>query len=168
MEAKIYNITDTLNSKVNFQKLDLEIRASGIDYYVTPVYQLGGDKIFVEFTQTPTVEHVTTLDAIIAAHDGEDATTSEILVNQREIKIRELTQMGLYHPLLDDVELVEYLTSIDNWFNSWKRSGVNTVLVNKIQSDGTSGSHPQDAFLNQPVDTEGNTTYQFLISKISE
>lgn len=165
MEAKIYNISDTLNSKVNIQKLDLEIRASEIQNFETPPY-LFTNRIFIEFSETPTADDVTALDAIIAAHDGEEANVSEAQVNARETKIRELTEMAILHPLLDNNDAVEYLTSIDNWFNAWKRSGINTSLLTKIGTDAADVGHPQHAFLNVVVNPEGNTTAQFLQSMI--
>lgn len=165
MEAKIYDKSATLNGVVNYEKLDLEIRASTIQHYITPVYEFKA-MIFVEFEQTPSTEDVTTLEAIIGAHDGQKANVSQVQVDAREKKIRELTEMALYHPSLDDNSTVEYLTSIDNWFNAWKRSGIDTSLVTKIVTDATSGTHPQDAFLNTVINPEGNKTFEFLISAI--
>lgn len=165
MEAKIYDKSATLNGVVNYEKLDLEIRASTIQHYVTPAYEFKG-MIFVEFEQAPSTEDVTTLEGIIAAHDGEKANVSQVQVGNREKKIRELTEMALYHPSLNNNDTVEYLTSIDNWFNAWKRSGIDTSLVSKIVTDATSGTHPQDAFLNTIVNPDGNKTFEFLISMI--
>ncbi len=165
MVAYIYEISETLNSKVNIEKLDLEIRASTIENYQTPPYLLNGN-IYVQFTQDATPADKTNLDAIIAAHDGDIAGVSETQVSAREKKIRELTEMALYHPALGESDTVEYLTSIDNHFNGWKRSGVDSVLVAKIVADATSGSHPQDTFLNTVVTPEGNKTFEFLISMI--
>lgn len=166
MEAKIYDISQTANNAVNLQKLDLEIRASEIEYYVTPVYQFGGNRIYVEFEQTPTAAHLLILDGIIAAHDGANANISEKEVNAREGKIRELTQMAIFHPLLDNVEATRYLTSIDNHFNAWKRSGITDVLVEQITADAANVGHPQHGFLNEVVNPEGNTTSEFLLSMI--
>jgi len=165
MEAKIYSKSETLNGVVNYEKLDLEIRASTIQNYVTPTYEFKG-MIFVEFEQTPSAEDKTNLDGIIAAHDGGIAGVSETQVLAREKKIRELTEMAIYHPDLDKNDTVEYLTSIDNWFNGWKRSGIDTSLLAKIVADATSGTHPQDTFLNTVVSPDGGKTFEFLISVI--
>lgn len=165
MIAYIYELSTTLNTKVNIQKLDLEIRARTIQNFETPPYLFKG-MLFIEFSQEATEEDKTQLDTIVAAHDGEEANISESQVNARETKIRELTEMALYHPLLNNDDTVEYLTSIDNWFNAWKRSGISTSLVSKITADATSGSHPQDSFLNTVVNPEGNKTFEFLISMI--
>jgi hypothetical protein len=165
MEAKIYPLSATLNGKINLQKIDLEIRASTIELYETPAYLFKG-MLYVEFSGSPSEADVTQLEEIIAGHDGEDASVSEAHVNEREEKIRELTQMAIFHPLLDNTETVEYLTSIDNWFNAWKRSGIETSLVSKIASDALSGTHPQDTFLNTVVNPEGNKCFEFLISVI--
>lgn len=167
MEAKIYDLSVTLNNNVNLQKLDLEIRSSTIELYETPPYLFKG-MLFIEFSGTPSAADITQLEAILAAHDGEDAAISEAQVNARENKIRELSQLAINHPLLDNGDTVEYLTSIDNWFNAWKRCGIDSSLVSKIVADATSGTHPQDAFLNETVNTEGNKCYEFLISKIQE
>lgn len=166
MIAHIYKLSATINSKVNIQKLDLEIRASEIQNFETPPYIGFKNRIFIEFSQAPSEGDVTILDAIIAAHDGEEANVSEAQVNAREIKIRELTEMALLHPSLDNNDAVEYLTSIDNWFNAWKRSGINTSLLAKISADAADAGHPQHAFLNVVVNPEGNTTAQFLQSMI--
>lgn len=165
MIAYIYELSATLNSKVNIHKIDLEIRASTIQNFETPPYLFKG-KLYVEFSQDATAEDKTNLDAIIAAHDGEEASIAENHVTARETKIRELTEMALYHPLLDENDTVEYLTSIDNWFNAWKRSGINSSLIAKITADATSGTHEQDAFLNTVINPEGNKTFEFLISMI--
>ncbi len=165
MLSYIYQLSDTLNNKVNLEKLDLEIRASTVPNFLTPPYMVTG-RIFIEVSEALGTSDKADLDAIINGHDGEEANVSESHVNEREKKIRELTEMALYHPALDNGDTVEYLTSIDNWFNGWKRSGVDSSLVTKIVSDATSGSHPQDAFLNTVVNPEGNKTYEFLISMI--
>lgn len=165
MLAYIYQITDTVNDKVNIEKLDLEIRASTVPDFLTPPYMFS-NKIYVEISQELAPADKTTLDGIIAAHDGATANVSEVHVVEREKKIRQLTEMAIYHPALNESDTVEYLTSIDNWFNSWKRSGVDSVLVAKIVADATGGGHPQDAFLNTVVNAEGNKTFEFLISVI--
>lgn len=165
MIAYIYEILSTFNGKVNLEKLDLEIRASTIENYETPPYLYAG-KLYIQFAQEATAADKTSLDAIVAAHDGVEAQVSESFVQAREIKIRELTEMAILHPALNNTDAVEYLTSIDNWFNAWKRSGIDSSLVAKIVADATSGTHPQDAFLNTVVNPAGNKTFEFLISMI--
>lgn len=174
MLAYIYELSETLNDKVNIEKLDLEIRASEIENYETPPYLFKG-KVYIDFSIEPSVDHKNALDGIISSHDGEEAPTSEKLVTQREQKIRELTLMAIYHPLLNEVDTVEYLTSIDNWFNGWKRSGVTSAIVTKIATDAADTSHPQHGFLTTVVDSvpdgQGGEidvlTYQFLLSIIT-
>lgn len=163
--AYIYTLQETANGKVNLEKLDLEIRASTVPDYVTPPKMYSGN-IFIEVENGLSAADKLILDGIVANHDGEEADVSEDSVNKRENKIRELTELALLHPLLDNVDSVRYLTSIDNMFNAWKRSGVDTVLIEQIVADATSGVHPQDAFLNEVVNAEGNKTYEFLISVI--
>jgi hypothetical protein len=166
MIAHIYEISITLNSKVNIEKLDLEIRASGLANYVTPPYLINS-RLYIEFSNDISGADKTALETILATHDGVEAAISENLVNAREKKIRELTEMAIYHPLLVETDTVEYLTSIDNWFNGWKRSGVNSSLISKIAGDAASGTHPQDAFLNTVINSEGNKTFEFLIGAIT-
>ncbi len=165
MIAYIYKISETLNNKVNIEKLDLEIRASVISNYLTPPYITKG-RIYVDFEVDASENDKLVLKSIINNHDGELADVSEIHVNAREKKIREMTEMALYHPLLTEHETVQYLTSIDNHFNGWKRSGVNSVLIAKIQEDANNINHVQHGFLNTIVNTEGNKTFEFLISII--
>lgn len=165
MVAYIYELTETLNNKVNEEKLDLEIRASVISNYKKPPYLVTG-RIFVEFNQDASASDRIVLDEIISLHNGELAEVSEVHVQERERKIREMTEMALYHPLLSEHETVQYLTSIDNHFNGWKRSGVNSVLIAKIQTDANDTTHPQYDFLNEIVSPEGNKTFEFLLSII--
>lgn len=165
MLAIIYNVSDTLNNKVNLEKLDLEIRASIIENYNTPPYLYAG-KLYIELSQQPTDAEKLQLTNIIAGHDGEYAAINEEQVKSREQKIRDLTEMALYHPDLVDEDTVAYLTSIDNHFNGWKRSGVSSVLQAKIVEDAQNTNHPQHAFLNTVVNTAGNKTFEYLISII--
>ncbi len=167
MIAYIYEFADTLNGKVNIEKLDLAVRASTLQNYVTPPYVYAG-KLYLNFEAELSAADKLVLDGLISAHDGEEANVSENHVQEREIMIRELTEMAIYHPALAEIETVEYLTSIDNWFNGWKRSGVNTPLINKIIADANNADHPQHAFLTTVVNPEGNQTFEFLISKITE
>lgn len=165
MIAYIYEISETTNSKINIEKLNLEIRTSPILGYQSPPYLFKG-KVYIDFEQLATPGDKASLDVIFAAHDGAEAGISESLVNAREKKIRELTEMAIYHPSLSEIDVVEYLTSIDNWFNGWKRSGISTSLIAKISADATNGAHPQAGFLNTIINTEGNRTYEFLIGMI--
>lgn len=177
MHAHIYEIsqigsslTPVTGGKVNIEKLDLEIRASSVNNYTTPPY-LYNNKLYVQMSinaHEETESNKNALDAVVFAHDGEFAAVSEVLVKERETKIRQLTEMAIYHPLLDEVQTVEYLTSIDNWFNAWKRSGIDSVLIAKIVEDAGDISHTQNAFLNTVVNPdEGYNAAQFMISIIT-
>lgn len=162
-------ITPATGGKVNVEKLDLEIRASTVQNYSTPPY-LYNNKLYVQMTilaHQETESNKTALDSVVFSHDGEFAAISESLVSDRERKIRELTEMAIYNPLLDSVQTVEYLTSVDNWFNAWKRSGIDSVLISKIVEDSNNTSHPQYSFLNTTF-PEGYTAAQFMIGLISE
>lgn len=165
--AYIYEFSQTLNNKVNLEKLDLEVRASTLLNYITPPYIYSGN-LYLNFESELSEADKLILEGLISAHDGEEANVSENHVQERELKIRELTEMAIYHPALAEIETVEYLTSIDNWFNGWKRSGVNTPLINKIIADANNADHPQYAFLTTAINSQGNKTFEFLISKITE
>lgn len=159
-----YYIEDTQNNKVNFEKLSLEIRASSVPLF-EKASGVDGD-ISIKVTEELSVAKKSELDLIVANHDGAVALVSDSEVKERENKIREMTLMAIYHPLLDETETVEYLTSIDNWFNGWKRSGINSILITKIVADASNVLHPQYDFLNIVVNEEGNKTFEFLISVV--
>lgn len=161
-----YAVAQTANGKVNFEKLDLEIRATTIPNYLSVTGVEG--EISCKFSDVIPQVSRDELDALILAHDGEYAAINEQQVQGRELKIRELTALALNHPSLDNDEAVEYLTSIDNWFNGWKRSGIASALIAKISIDAANIAHPQHGFLNEVVNTDGNKTFEFLIAKIME
>lgn len=159
----IHEISESLNNRVNFQKLYLELMA-------TPIPVLGVEgikgKIYVEVSTELSDELKLQLIAVINNHDGEDATAFSLhAIDAREEKIRELNQLAIFHPLLDNIAIVEYLTSIDNYINSYKRSGINTVLIGKIFADAQV-KEPHYDFLNQVVNLEGNKTFEYFISKV--
>lgn len=160
-----YDITATVNDMVNLEKLDLEIRASTLPNFITPPYMFNS-KVYIDFAAEITAQEKTDLAAIIAAHDGSQADIAQAHVDAREKKIRDLTEMAVYHPALNNDDVVEYLTSIDNWFNAWKRCGIDTSLVAKIAADSADVNHPQYAFLTTDVNTAGDKTFEFLIGMI--
>jgi len=159
-----YEISSTLNNKVNYQKLHLEALAS-----IVPVNSIEGIKgqIFLFVDEEMSQAEKDAMVLIIQNHDGEDASAFDNhAVSAREDKIRELNQLAMYHPILDNVSTVRYLTSIDNHINAYVRSGINTVLVEKIFMDAQVGE-PHYDFLNQIVNEAGNVTYEYFISKVS-
>ncbi len=163
---KVFEISDTLNNKVNIEKLSIELKTSTVSKEAYP-YKFGND-IFVQFDEEITEADMTVLEAAIAAHDGAEADVTEDLVTAREYKIRELVQMAKYHPVLDDAETTAYLTEIDNFINAFIRSGDTSSIVPKIASDAADTGNAFHVYLNQVVNTQGNFTYEYFIAKITE
>lgn len=161
-----YPVTDTLNNKVNDLSLHLEIKASIVSNY-EECKIIGLTEIQLFFTAPLTDPHKTTLETIIANHVGEAALVDEVFVEEREGKIREMTEQAILHPSLDQLETEEYLVELDNYLNAWKRSGRNTVLINKIMADATDVNHPRYTYLNTVVNEEGNKTFEYFISVVS-
>ena len=140
MIAYIYELSETANNKVNHDKLYIELKVSTIPKVISSEGIKG--KIYLFLEEVITNEQELELNAIIASHDGEDAIAFEERdIAARELIIRELNQLAIYHPLLDNIKTVNYLTSIDNWVNAYVRSGINDVLIAKIAYDaGDTGS----------------------------
>ena len=167
METVIYTyeLSQAANGKANFEKLNLEIRASTVPDYKA-VHHVNG-KIYVEVESELAADKKTELDGIIAGHDGAEAEVAQRFVDAREKRIREMSEMAIYHPGLDTDHTVEYLTYIDNHLNAWKRTGINSVVIAKITADaGDTSNANQHAFLNAVVNEAGNKTFEFLIGEI--
>lgn len=157
-----------MGKKFDLQRLSHEIKASPVSSIIESPKAYAG-KVLVEFHESLTVEQETYLDGIIDAHDGTlPSRTSIELQNKRELVLSELVDMAHNHPVLknDSDVITEYLTSIDNWFNSWKRDGNHNKIVAKIFEDSQDSNHPNHGFLNTIVRSDGALTYQFLISYI--
>ena len=162
-----YNKQDTELGVVNEISLKLEIRASTIDDLID-VKLIGIEQIGITFGYSLSEEELTLLTEIVNNHQGNQALVDEVNVNQREQKIREMTEMAILHPSLNENDAVEYLTSIDNWLNAWKRCGINTALINKITLDSSDSLHPSYLFLNTVLTVEGLKTFEFLTESITE
>ena len=167
----VYEISGTTNQKVDFEKLEIEVLASEVPNVISAKGVDGQIYIKVKNELTSTqLDNPTQpigLNQIIANHDGESADVTVSAVEYRENKIRELSQMALYHPNLVEDDVVEYLTSIDNWFNAWKRLGKPNSIINKIILDANTPTHPQYTFLNTNVNSDENKTWEFLVGKIT-
>lgn len=165
MQAYIYNVSSTLNNKVNYEKLYIELKAStlvGID----SVEGIKG-KIYINVANELDESNKTILTDMIASHDGSEASAFDShAIDEREGKIRELNQLAIYHPLLDNIGTVSYLTSIDNWINAYVRSGINNVLVAKIATDAQNADGEYFDYLHTTVNEDGNKTYEYFIAKI--
>lgn len=167
-----YKPSETSDGKVNFDKLDIEIKASPIG--VVSVKGVAGEIQVKTTTKLTDMELDNTsipygLNQIIASHiGGEEADISPIARENRLNKLLELGQMALYHPAPGITEdgVMAYLTSIDNYFNSWIRLGKTSILIGKISSDASDTSHPQHSLLNEVVNQEGNTVAEFLMGGI--
>ena len=162
---KVFKITDTLNNTVNVEKLSLELKTSTISIPAEPMKF--GEEIFVRFSEEITAADVVTLVQIVNAHDGEDASAyNEEAVRTRENRIREINQLAMYHPVLDNVTTVRFLTFIDNYVNAYVRSGITTVIHEKIMYEaGDNGVEYKD-YLNLIVNTKGNKTFEYFLSKL--
>lgn len=157
--------TETLNNKVNLYKLHLELNASDLPNYLSCAV-IASQYIQIKFLSNLDDANQAKLSSIINNHDGEPAQVDSNNVDLREGKIRELTEMSLLHPSLNNNDVIDYLTSIDNYFNAWKRSGINTLLIQKIMSDAQDTNHPQQNFLNEVINPHGDLTYEYLISVV--
>lgn len=163
---KVFQISDTLNNKVNIEKLSLELKTSTIKESSTEIKF--GNEIFVRYTNEIDADDQLLLTQIISAHDGDDAQAySEEAVSGRENKIRELNQLAMFHPILDNVETVRFLTYIDNYVNAYVRSGIHDVVVEKIMLEAQDTGGDYHAYLNQVVNTSGNKTFEYFIAAIT-
>ena len=171
-----FDVSRTLNNKVNFEKLHLELDASELPDYVSVKMHDGRIQVTTGSDLTPAqidngVNTPAGLLQTIEAHDGESAKTNAADVSAREEIVRSITEMAMIHPDLVSNDAVEYLTSIDNYLNAWIRSGENSVLHAKVMTDKDNVSHPQNTFLNTVIVTTGanagTTTWMFLIAKTS-
>jgi hypothetical protein len=161
-----YAVSDTANNKVNDLSLHLEIRASTVSGYESCKI-IGLKEINLTFSAEIDEAHQAILEGILSAHQGEAALIDRVYVDEREDKISELTEMAILHPSLDSLETEEYLVEIDNYLNAWKRSGRNTVLINKLLADALDTSHDRYAYLNTIVNEAGNKTFEYFISVVS-
>lgn len=163
---KVFKISDTLNNKLNVEKLSIELKTSTITVEANPVKF--GDEIYVRFPEELPGSDITTLNALIAAHDGGDAEAyNEASVAAREKKIRELNQMAMYHPVLDNIMTVRFLTHIDNYVNAYIRSGIATVVQEKIMQEAENTEGDFYTYLHQIVNTKGNKTYEYFLASIN-
>ncbi len=162
-----YNRADTQLGIVNELSLRLEIRSSTIEGLID-LKKIGIEEIGIMFESSLASDDELLLTQIVNAHQGNVAMVDEASVEEREQKIREMTEMAILHPELNQNDVVEYLTSVDNWFNAWKRCGIDTSLVNKITSDAADSGHVLNTFLNTVITPEGDKTFEFLISSITD
>jgi hypothetical protein len=160
-----YNVTDTLNNKVNDYSLELEAKLSPLEGFLS-VTVVGLQFIQMKFEGEIGLESKTILDGIIGSHSGVATQVDEYFVNIREKAIRDMTELAILHPDLNSNDAVEYLTALDNYLNSWKRSGNHSVVVAKITADSQNTSHPQSAFLLSVVNTDGVKTFEYLLDGI--
>lgn len=165
MIAYIKDISTTQNSKVNYDKLFIELKSSSIPF--VGVEPLAG-KIYINCSTHLTLEQETELDTYLSNHDGsEPEAFDDIAIAKRENVIRTLNQLAIYSPRLsDNVMTVRYLTSIDNYINAYIRSGINDVLVEKIGIDAANTEGEFFSYLHTVVNEEGNKTYEYFIGAI--
>lgn len=175
------------NGKVNFEKLYIEIFGSevpGVNWvkgiqgevycsFINPLDDLELDN--------PTDPMLPGLIQIIHYHDGIEPETSEHKQVLRKKGFDKVVQTAKYHPDLDDVEINGYLTTIDNWKNSFITDGVKDNIIGKLFYDAGSPGDASDTrtqaekeafqyypFLTRVVNTDGVTVWQFLIDQIGK
>lgn len=157
-----------LNKSFEVERLNNEIKASALPKMDSkPVIIF--NRIQISFSVELTADEKTLLDSLIVSHDGsKPSRTSSLLQSKREEILSELVDMAHNHPVLKTTqdEITDYLTSIDNWFNAWKRDGNHTKLIEKIVLDSQDTTHKNYEFLNKVVNYEGNKTFEFLVSYI--
>lgn len=179
MRAYIYEISSTLNGKVNYESLFIELSSSPVPGIVSTDGIKG--RIQVEVAQELSTANITILDGLIASHTGSESRTTQQLRLKRENILAKLVDMAHHHPVLkiadsvnvpahtgEDV-ITRYLTSIDNYLNAWVRDGNHTPVVEKITEDANLSAMPineYSGFLNTVVDLEGTRTFEFLIAGI--
>jgi len=163
---KVFKVADTINKKLNLEKLSLELKTSTI--IESSIESQIGQEIYIRYVEDITPEDSITLQGIVTSHDGEDATAyNDKSVKERENKIREINQLAMYHPVLDNETTVRFLTFIDNYINAYVRSGIATVVHEKIIQEANNTSGEYFDYLGQIVNTVGNKTYEYFISKIN-
>lgn len=165
IHSVVFSLQDTPNFKVNVEKLDIQIKTSPISASMT--VEVIGKEIIFRFDAPLIESDLTQLIGIINTHDGQPPKAFDhTLVQQREDVILKMNQMGQYHPLISDNELVEYLTSIDNHLNAWRRSSNPVVVLAQIFADsGVSDIAGTEALQEDgvtPVDTSVLPFYGFL------
>ena len=161
-----YNRTDAQLGVINELSLKLEIRSSTLEGLMD-LKKIGIEEVGIMFESSLSSDDELLLTQIVNSHQGLPALVDEASVEEREQKIREMTEMAILHPELNEDDVVEYLTSVDNWFNAWKRCGIDTSLVNKITSDAADSGHVLNTFLNTVITPEGDKTFEFLIASIT-
>jgi len=178
MIATIYEYSDTINGNVNFENLTIALQSSPLAGVIS-VEGING-KIYVHTNDEVPEEDKPIMDDLIARHDGFPARTTASLQKKREGVFSTLVNLSHAHPTmgLNTNMITEYLTSIDNWINAWKRDGNHEVLVSKIIFD--SSLNPDESltleerkgpyydFLNQFINLDGVKAFQFLIGGIPQ
>lgn len=165
MVCYIKQFSDTANGKVNFEKLYIELKSSKV-----PIREVKGfaGEIYVKCDSELTEDQKIELNSFISAHDGaEPEAFDSHAIDARELNIRELNQLAIYSPRLNNVETVKYLTSIDNWINAYVRSGITDVIVAKISADAQDPGGDHFDYLHKVVNEKGNKTYEYFIGKIT-
>ena len=118
---------------LNLENLGHEVDSSYLPGYVGVATHDGN--VEVSFSAELSASDKTALQDIIDNHDGLPARTSEALQRKREIIFSRIVDMAHRHPVLkvDDTvntpphtgafAISDYLRSIDNYVNQWKRDG---------------------------------------------
>ena len=155
-----FKLTETKNNKVNTDKLSIELTLT--DVKVEKIYVFNNN-LYIDCENSLAAEELTQLEATIVNHDGQPAEVAdEGKRKERSSRFDRMVQQAKYHPGIDDIMLARYLTSIDNYINSFIRSNVHDVIVEKVMIDKDADEFK--VFLNNPVNKSGALMWQYLIN----
>ncbi len=178
MSDKKAYVYDAASKTFNLERLNHELKASPLPPLSNGELQnpqIFGAKLYIVFDNALDAQQETDLDAIVTAHDGNlKSRTSKELQEKRERVFSELVDLAHFHPVLsvDDAPnqtgenvISDYLASIDDEINGWKRDGNPNTLINRITADAVEGQgNPFEKFLNTIVQAPSVKTFQFMIA----
>jgi len=161
--AYIYSLNETLNSKVENDKLSTEIYSAAIPNVFIKMRQVDGD-IQVHYETELLPQHLVILQSIIDTHDGQISPYLDVhLMEERRLKVRHLVANADYAGMPIET-VVGYRTTIDDEVNGWVDTGVNATLTAKIQADTADVGNAYYAFLNTPLPNGGVVADFFLLA----
>lgn len=147
---KTYLVSDTANSSVNLEKLNIEIEQVGAGGYQGTTVSNG--EIFVRYSNGINAANLLLVDAVVSAHDGEEAVTNFTNRNTREELIASIQQVLIYNGISQD-DINDYITSISGEINSFVFNGFKTNITDKVTADSQVGE-PFETFLATTINTE--------------
>lgn len=163
---------DSNTKKFNLDRLHNEIKASPLPTLsngelVNPSIYNG--KVWITFDEPLDADQQIVLDTIVTNHNGDlKPVTARGLRDKREDLFADLVDLAINHPVLSAMtdEISAYQAAIAPEILAWTRDGNHGPFIAKIAADAANASHPNHAFLNVTVNTEGAKTFQFIIANI--